>query len=162
MFRIVPNKSKSDGVPTPYCTMPCSGFTCQWELPATAVLLTYLYCNLLLYQSLWTKTWIEWLEYICISIFLLGVEFVVQQDQYVGGGFRWGVSHCPPPPEYWLTPTPTPIWSWWAHISKYFSINTIKKVTTCGKLFSLSTLHFRPYQGNHHRQVESLCQQVMQ
>ena len=112
MFRIVPNKSKSDGVPTPYCTMPCSGFTCQWELPATAVLLTYLYCNLLLYQSLWTKTWIEWLEYICISIFLLGVEFVVQQDQYVGGGWltlgegshtvHQNIGSPPPPPRIHL------------------------------------------------------------
>ena len=85
---------------------------------------------------------------ICISIFLLGVEFVVQQDQYVGGGWLTVrgltlstriLAHPHPHPGY--------IWSWWAHISKYFSINTIKTVTTCGKLFSLSTLHFRP----HHR-----------
>ena len=100
MFRIVLNKNQSDGVShegpkhtkpsqsdgTPSTNQPAphyahSSFTCQWELKATAVLLTHLYCNLLLYQSrkcltisvdpFRTKTWIEWLEYICILIFLL-------------------------------------------------------------------------------------------
>ena len=121
-----------------------------------------------------TKTWIEWLEYICISIFLLvkiflklhiadccccGVnlvsfvrplqaeicswhEFWWWQELIVGEGLTLStriLAHPHPHPGY--------IWSWWAHNSKYFSINTKKTVTTCGKLFSLSTLHFRP----HHR-----------
>ena len=125
-------------------------------------------------DTFWTKTWIEWMEYICISIFLLvkiflklhiadrcccGVnlvsfvrplqaeicswhEFWWWQELIVGEGLTLStriLAHPHPHPGY--------IWSWWAHNSKYFSINTKKTVTTCGKLFSLSTLHFRP----HHR-----------
>ena len=46
--------SQSDGTPSTNQPAPHyahSSFTCQWELPATAVLLTHLYCNLLLYQT---------------------------------------------------------------------------------------------------------------
>ena len=123
-------------------------------------------------DTFWTKTWIEWMEYICISIFLLvkiflklhiadrcccGVnlvsfvrplqaeicswhEFWWWQELIVGEGLTLSTRIL-------AHPHPGYIWSWWAHISKYFLINTKKTVTTCGKLFSLSTLHFRP----HHR-----------
>ena len=50
--------------------------------------------------------------YICIAIFILGVEFVVQQDQYVGGGWltlgegshtvHQNIGSPPPPPRIHL------------------------------------------------------------